>query len=114
MLPLLRIVFFTPFLALLLSRCTNALQLMLLSSSVNCSFPRRLIVVYLMFPGCHFSEAPANTASTVAFQWVTITAKSLLIFIYHLLRSIAVAVISLHCCIAAAEWPLLIVFFAAC
>jgi len=103
-------VFFTPFLWLLSSCCTNALQLMLLSSSVNCSFPHWLIVVYLMFPGCHFAEAPANTASTVAFQWVDITAKWLLIFIYRLLCSIAVAVISLHCCIAAAEWSLLIVF----
>jgi len=80
--------------AILLHRC-NALILLL--PSVNCCFsPSWLIVAYFMFPGCHLTKDPANTASNLAFHRIAITASWLLILTYLLLRALEAAVISLR------------------
>jgi len=91
--------------AILLHRC-NALKLLL--PSVNCCFsPSWLIVAYFMFPGCHLTKDPANTASNLAFGHIVITASRLLVLTYLLLCALDAAVISL-CYFAAL---LLLIFF---
>jgi len=76
-----------------------AISELLLSPPVDCCL--------IMFPSWLFTKAPANTESSVAFRHIAITDNWLLVFTSLLLRTLAVAVISLRC---VAALPLIIFF----